>query len=146
MTTFLDDFDEDGPAILHLTDGAAPAVSALDYAHRGDGLDEFGTYAELTDAEWVRLEPLLPPQKPKTGRPGLPHRALINAILWVQHTGRPWRCLPRRYGSWSTAASRYHRWRKAGIWDRVALELSACRSVPDGGIERAPDQNSSNAI
>jgi transposase len=92
-------------------------------------------HRDLTDAEWARLQPLLPPQKPKTGRPALPHRTLINAILWVHDTGGPWRCLPREYGSWSTAASRYHRWKKAGIWQRVAQALAVERAVTGNGAD-----------
>jgi transposase len=74
---------------------------------------------DLTNEQWQRLEPLLPPQKPRTGRPNSDHRAIINGILWILRTGAPWRDMPERYGSWSTVYSRFQRWRKAGIWDRV---------------------------
>ncbi len=36
-----------------------------------------------------RLRPLLPPQKPKTGRPAKDHRQVLNAILWILCTGVP---------------------------------------------------------
>lgn len=78
---------------------------------------------DLTDEQWVRIEPLLPPQKPKTGRPAHDHRRVINGILWVLRTGAPWRDLPERYGPWRTVASRYYRWCRAGIWDEVLAEL-----------------------
>jgi len=74
---------------------------------------------ELTDKQWQRLQPLLPPEKPKTGRPNLSHRQIINGILWVLRTGAPWRDIPERYGTWSTLSSRFYRWRRAGIWDRL---------------------------
>ena len=74
---------------------------------------------ELTDSEWERLEPLLPPEKPETGRPNIDHRRIINGILWRERTGAPWRDLPERYGPWSTVYSRFWRWREAGIWDRI---------------------------
>jgi transposase len=80
---------------------------------------------DLTDAQWARLEPLLPPQKPKTGRINKPHRKVINGILWILRTGAPWDDLPRRYGKTKTVSSRYYRWRKAGIWDRIFAELQA---------------------
>ena len=44
---------------------------------------------DLTDDHWRRLEPLLPAQKPRTGRPGKDHRTVINGILWVLRTGAP---------------------------------------------------------
>ena len=74
---------------------------------------------ELTDAQWARLRPLLPPEKPETGRTNKDHRQIINGILWRERTGAPWRDLPARYGPWSTVYSRFWRWRVAGIWDRV---------------------------
>ena len=83
---------------------------------------------DLTDRQWKQLEPLLPPQKPKTGRPPLDHRRILNGILWVLRTGAPWRDLPERYGRWSTVASRFYRWRKAGIWDQV---FAAVQEVAD---------------
>jgi transposase len=74
---------------------------------------------ELADEQWEKLLPLLPPQKPKVGRTNADHRRIINGILWVLRTGAPWRDLPERYGPWSTVASRFYRWRKAGIWERI---------------------------
>src|SRR4028118_2371310 len=44
---------------------------------------------ELTDEQWEKLEPLLPPQKPRTGRPNKDHRTIINGILWILKTGAP---------------------------------------------------------
>jgi transposase len=77
----------------------------------------------LSDAEWARIKPLLPPQKPHTGRPAHDHRAIVSGILWVERTGEPWRRMPRQYGAWSTVASRYHRWKKAGVWARIQAAL-----------------------
>lgn len=77
----------------------------------------------LSDAEWARIKPLLPPQRPPVGRPARDHRTIVSGILWVQRTGGPWRHMPKQYGPWSTVASRYHRWKKAGVWDRVQAVL-----------------------
>ena len=74
---------------------------------------------ELTDEQWERLQPLLPPQKAKTGRAALDHRRIVNGILWIVRSGAPWRDLPERYGPWQTVATRFYRWRKAGIWDQL---------------------------
>jgi transposase len=74
---------------------------------------------------WGRLEPLLPPEKPRTGRPNEDHRRILNGILWVHRTGAPWRDLPRHYGPVGTVSSRFYRWRAAGIWQRLLAELQA---------------------
>lgn len=84
---------------------------------------------ELTDRQWKRLEPLLPAQKPKTGRPNNDHRTVINGILWVLRTGAPWRDLPERYGKWETVSSRFYRWRKAGLWDEIWSQLQTDADV-----------------
>jgi transposase len=44
---------------------------------------------------------------------------MINGIRWILRTGAPWRDLPERYGPWQTVASRFYRWRQAGIWERL---------------------------
>jgi transposase len=77
---------------------------------------------ELTPTQWAALRPLLAelaPPKPPTGRPNGSHRRIINGILWKLKTGAPWRDLPTRYGPWSTVYSRFWRWQRAGLWDRL---------------------------
>jgi transposase len=78
-----------------------------------------GHRGELTDRQWEGLKPHLPPEKPATGRPNVDHRRIINGILWRERTGAPWRDLPARYGPWSTVYSRFWRWQRAGVWDRL---------------------------
>lgn len=78
---------------------------------------------ELTDEQWTKIEPLLPPQKPRVGRPAVDHRKVINGILWILRTGAPWRDLPERYGSVGTVSSRFYRWRQAGVWDRLFAQV-----------------------
>lgn len=80
---------------------------------------------DLTDAEWQRLEPLLPSQKPKTGKPNHNHRRIINGIRWRARTGSPWRDMPPIYGKWQTIYSRFRRWQQAGVWDRVLAAVQA---------------------
>jgi transposase len=80
---------------------------------------------DLTDRQWERLEPLLPPRRPRTGRPNDDHRRILNGIVWVLRTGAPWRDLPERYGPVGTVSSRFYRWRAAGVWDRVLAALQA---------------------
>lgn len=81
---------------------------------------------ELSDAQWARLAPLLPPQhRSGRGRPAKDHRFIVNAILWRLATGVPWRDLPERFGPWRTVYSRFRRWQQAGGWERVLATLQA---------------------
>ncbi len=77
----------------------------------------------LTDDQFARLEPLLPPQKPATGKPNKDHRLVLDAILWRLKTGAPWRDLPERFGPWQTVYDRFSRWRKGGVFARVVEAL-----------------------
>jgi transposase len=87
---------------------------------------------ELTDREWVRLEPLL--GKRRTGRPPKDHRIIVNGLLWLAKTGAPWRDLPERFGPWRTVATRFYRWTQSRLWERILAEL---RRMADarGGID-----------
>jgi Putative transposase of IS4/5 family (DUF4096) len=38
---------------------------------------------------------------------------------------RAWRDLPGEFGPWATVASRFYRWRRQGVWDRVLQALQA---------------------
>jgi transposase len=59
----------------------------------------------LTDTEWQRIWPLLPPQRPPSGRPRHDHRTVLNGIVSVLRSGASWREMPQEYGK-STASGR----------------------------------------
>lgn len=72
---------------------------------------------EMSDREWARLQPLLPPRR--AGRQRRNDRQIINGILWKLATGALWRDLPERYGPWATVYTRFRRWTWAGIWAEI---------------------------
>ena len=80
---------------------------------------------ELTDAQYAHLEPLLPEphHHGKAGRPWLPHRTVLNGILWILKTGAPWRDMPERYGYWNSVYMRFKNWRRDGTWTRIFSTL-----------------------
>nr|WP_257019741.1 IS5 family transposase [Streptomyces sp. TLI_235] len=80
---------------------------------------------DLTDRQWARLEPLLPPGK-KAGRPPVwPRRQLIDGIRWRTRAGTPWRDVPERYGPWDRVYDLFRRWQRNGTWKRVLEQLQA---------------------
>jgi transposase len=77
---------------------------------------------ELTDHQFALIEDLLP----ATGKPGgqwNDHRATLDGILWILHTGAQWRELPDRYGRWKSVYDRFRRWRLDGTTDRILERL-----------------------
>ena len=83
----------------------------------------------LSDAQWERLQPLLPPEKGPMGRPSTSHRRFFNAIVWLVRTGAPWRDLPPEYGYWGSMATRFYRWNRNGTFLRIFKGL---RQQADG--------------
>ena len=79
---------------------------------------------ELSDPQWARIAPLFPhtPHRRHGGRPCESHRSLVNGILWILHTGAPWRDLPERYGPWQTVFYHFRRLRR--VWNLDALVAS----------------------
>jgi transposase len=82
---------------------------------------------ELTDAQWQRIEALLPGKASDPGRTGADNRLFVNGVLWVLRSGAHWHDLPERYGKWKTVHTRFSRWAKAGVWERVFAMLTADR-------------------
>lgn len=81
--------------------------------------------ADLTDAQWAVLEPLLPVGK-KPGRPPKwTKRQLIDGIRWRVRAGSPWRDIPPGYGCWQTVYGLFRRWQRAGVWAMLVAALQA---------------------
>jgi transposase len=93
---------------------------------------------ELTDFEWEVIAPLLP--KKSRGVPRVDDRRVLNGIFWVLSTGTVWRALPKEFGPYSTCHSRFVRWRKAGVWDRV---LAALTKAYDGNMQMMDSDSAS---
>ncbi len=53
---------------------------------------------ELTDEQYVLLEPYLPKPSRAGGHPWAEHRRILNGLFWKLHTGAQWRDIPERYG------------------------------------------------
>jgi len=74
---------------------------------------------ELSDGQWERVKDLLPGKVGDPGRSGRDNRQFVDGVLWVLRSGAHWHDLPERYGKWKTVHTRFSRWAKAGVWERV---------------------------
>jgi transposase len=79
---------------------------------------------DLTEEGWGIIEPLLPAERGRWGRPARDNRKYVNGMLWVLRTGAPWRDLPEKYGNWNSVYRRHLRWRDLGIWESVLAALT----------------------
>ena len=96
---------------------------------------------DLTDAEWVVIEPHLPPVR-STGRPRVwPMREIVNGIFYVMRAGCPWRLLPSDLPPWGTIYRWFAAFRDDGRFEKInhALVLADRERVgrnasPSGAI------------
>ena len=99
----------------------------------------------LTEAQWARLQPLLPRQK--TGPKALRgDRLFIEAVIFRAKTGLQWRDLPARFGPWKSVYNRFSNWAKKGHWATIFRELQfevdETGSIVDGSVVRAHQDSS----
>ena len=73
----------------------------------------------LTEADWASIAHFFPSNAGKRGRPPKDHRFVLEGILWIHRTGAPWRDLPDFFGPWESIYTRFRRWTKTGLWDRI---------------------------
>lgn len=81
---------------------------------------------DLSNEEWKRIEPFLPPQATgKKGRPPKDNRVMLNGMIWIDRTGAQWRELPECYGPWQSVYARFRKWKADGVWEGVFKALSS---------------------
>lgn len=95
--------------------------------------------SDLTDAQWNRIEPLIP--RPRTKRRGRPRKAsyreILNAVLYLVRTGCAWRLLPHDFPHWKTVYTYFRLWRIAGVWEKIHDRLRD-ETRQAAGRERSP--------
>jgi len=74
---------------------------------------------QLTNAQWRRIERLVPGKEGDKGRHGEDNRLFVDAVLWLVRAGAPWRDLPEQFGKWNSVFQRFRRWAKKGDWERI---------------------------
>ena len=117
---------EEGTDVRELTGtGVAAAVAFLGAAPPAPSSDtrSAGTGLLLSEEQWDRVRPLLPAARATVGRPPAPQRQVVEAIVYRDREGIPWRDLPARFGPWQTAWKRHRRWSADGTWDRVRAAI-----------------------
>ena len=83
--------------------------------------------SDLTDGQWQVIAPYLPADQPgRRGRPRIwPLRVIVEAILYLDRTGCPWRYLPDSFPPWPTVYGYFAAWRDDGTLAAVHDALRA---------------------
>ena len=83
---------------------------------------------ELTDEQWVILEPLLAKLRRRSdgrGRPWRSQREVLKGVLWILRSGARWKDLPARLPPYQTCHRRFQGWVRSGALRDVIEALAA---------------------
>ena len=94
--------------------------------------------SDLTDAQWHVLEPLLRTPSKRGPRHGDDLRHVVDAMLYISHTGCQWRFLPDQFGPWTRVWSQFRRWSRNGTWAKVLASVHASARVALGRRDAQP--------
>lgn len=79
--------------------------------------------SDLTDEQWMLIEPHIPPGKHGGRRREVDMRKVIDGICYQSRTGCQWRALPHDLPPWSTVAYYFYRFRNDGTWQALHDQL-----------------------
>ena len=74
---------------------------------------------DLTDRQWMLIEPLIPPEKPGGRHRSVDLREVLNAIFYLLRSGCQWRNLPHDLPPWGTVSYYFYRFARDGTWQRM---------------------------
>lgn len=79
--------------------------------------------SDLTDEQWLLIQPLLPPAKHGGRRREVDLRDVMNAILYLDRAGCQWDMLPHDLLPKSTVYEYFAAWRNDGTLTRIVAIL-----------------------
>src|SRR5215210_5922762 len=94
--------------------------------------------SDLTDEQWALLEPVFnaPGKRGPKHAPDL--RRVVDAMLYISHTGCRWRFLPESFGPWTRVWSQFRRWSRNGTWARALAVLHRAAREADARTAATP--------
>jgi transposase len=75
--------------------------------------------SDLTDEEWMMVEPFIPPPKLGGRPPTTDIREVLNAIFYILRGGCASRLLPPDFPKWQIVYDYFRRWCKSGLWEHI---------------------------
>src|SRR3984885_5018664 len=88
--------------------------------------------SDLSDAEWLIVEPMIPPAKRGGRRRSVNVRELLNGIFYVLWTGCQWKALPKDLRPKGTVRDDLEFWNWDGTWGHIHHALYVAVREEDG--------------
>jgi transposase len=83
----------------------------------------------FSDAQWARIEPLLPTDV--RGKKRVDDRRVLSGIVHALRCGGRWTDCAGVYGPKKTLYNRFVRWAERGIWEDIFSALAGAEDAPD---------------
>lgn len=83
----------------------------------------------FSDAQWARIEPLLPTDV--RGKARVDDRRVLSGIVHALRCGGRWADCADVYGPKKTLYNRFVRWAERGIWEDIFSALAGAEDAPD---------------
>jgi transposase len=88
--------------------------------------------SDLTNAEWVLVEPVIRPAKRGGNKRRVDVREIVNGLMYILSTGCQWRALPKDLPPKSTVNGYFLRWTEDRTLDRLHQALYVrCREMAE---------------
>ena len=94
--------------------------------------------SDLTGEQWTLLEPVFNAPGKRGPKHATDLRRVVDAMLYISHTGCQWRFLPESFGPGTRVWSRFRRWSRNGTWARALTVLHAAAHEADRRAEVTP--------
>jgi putative transposase len=92
--------------------------------------------SSLSDAEWARLQQILPTRSPGSRLRRHTLRSVFDALFYLLRTGCPWRYLPDTFPPWQTVYYHFKEFCRTGLYTRL---YRALRTAERRRVGKDPD-------
>ena len=96
--------------------------------------------SDVTDAQWRRIEPLIPPERGRGRHRSTDLREVVSAIHYRWATNCVWRRIPKGFPPWATVYTYYRDWDRCGALAAIRAVLAAPPPPADDSSDAALDE------
>ena len=92
-------------------------------APKGASPERLSYPTDLSDAQWLRIEPVVRRKGGRGRKSEVSLREIVNALHYRWATGCTWRMLPHDFPPWNTVYFYYRAWRERGVLPQLRAML-----------------------
>jgi transposase len=79
--------------------------------------------SDVSELQWKTVSLLIPSGRPIGADRVTSMRAVVNAVLYRERSGCPWRMLPHDFPHWRTVYGYFRTWQAEGVWEQLQAAI-----------------------